>query len=137
MLFAVIAGLLVTTAESGASVPNSAPVTPPALFSPDRVIVEWAAGASPTERRAARQGADVDFSRDLGDRRFQLVETEPRQTPREAVRELEADPAVVLAERDGYDTLIPATGSNTRTWPTSPGPTRGRRSTAPTTTATG
>ncbi|HSS03908.1 MAG TPA: S8 family serine peptidase, partial [Solirubrobacterales bacterium] len=81
---------------------NSAPVTQPVAFSPDRVIVEWAAGASPTERRAAREEADVDFTRDLGSRRFQLVETEPGQTPREAVRELEADPGVVLAERDGY-----------------------------------
>jgi subtilisin family serine protease len=81
---------------------NSAPATLPAVFSPDRVIVEWAAGASPTERGAAREEADVDYAADLGSRRFQLVETEPGQAPREAVRELEADPAVVLAERDGY-----------------------------------
>lgn len=80
----------------------SAPATPPAAFSPDRVIVEWAAGASSTERRATREEADVDFAEDLGSRRFQLVETEPGQTPQEAVRELEAGPAVVLAERDGY-----------------------------------
>jgi subtilisin family serine protease len=84
---------------------NSAPVTPPVAFSPDRAIVVWAPGASPAERRAAREEADVDFARDLGSRRFQLVETEPGQTPREAVRELEADPAVVLAERDGYFSL--------------------------------
>jgi subtilisin family serine protease len=70
--------------------------------SPDRVIVEWAADASPAERRATREEADVEFARDLGSRRFQLVEIEPGQTPRDAVRELEADPAVVLAERDGY-----------------------------------
>jgi subtilisin family serine protease len=70
--------------------------------SPDRVIVQWATGASPAERGAARAEADVDFSRDLGNRRFQLVEIEPGQTPRQAVRELEDDPAVVLAERDGY-----------------------------------
>jgi subtilisin family serine protease len=70
--------------------------------SPDRVIVEWAAGASPAERRAAREEADVEFARDLGNRRFQLVETEPGQSPREAVSELGADPTVVHAERDGY-----------------------------------
>ncbi len=70
--------------------------------SPDRVIVEWAAGAGPAERRAARAEADVEFARDLGSRRFQLVETEPGQTPREAIDELAADPAVVHAERDGY-----------------------------------
>ncbi|HYH52955.1 MAG TPA: S8 family serine peptidase [Solirubrobacterales bacterium] len=75
---------------------------PPLLFSADRVIVEWVPGASSAERRAAREEAAVDFSRDLGSRRFQLVETEPGQTPRQAVRELEADPAVALAERDGY-----------------------------------
>jgi subtilisin family serine protease len=75
---------------------------PPVSFSADRVIVEWVPGSSPAERRAARKDAEVDFSRDLGSRRFQLVETEPGQTPREAVRELEADPSVALAERDGY-----------------------------------
>ena len=79
--------------------------TPPA-FSSDRVIVEWAAGASPAERRAARGEADVDFARDLGDRRFQLVETEPGQTPREAIRELAEDPAVAHAERDAYATEL-------------------------------
>jgi subtilisin family serine protease len=66
------------------------------------VIVEWAAGASPTERRATRAEADVEYAHDLGTRRFQLVETEPGQTPREAVRELEANPNVIHAERDGY-----------------------------------
>ncbi len=80
----------------------SASATPLAVVSPDRVIVEWAAGASPTERRAARQGAGVDYAGDLGGGRFQLVETEPGQAPQEAVRELEADPAVVVAERDRY-----------------------------------
>lgn len=67
-----------------------------------RVIVEWAGDASPAKRRTARAKADVAYSRNLGNRRFQLVETEPGQSPREAVRELEADPAVVHAERDGY-----------------------------------
>lgn len=100
-----IATLLAASSASATQeqpTPSSAPATPPAAFSPDRVIVEWAAGASPTDRRAAREEADVDYAHDLGSRRFQLVETEPGQAPREAVRELEADPAVVLAERDGY-----------------------------------
>jgi subtilisin family serine protease len=70
--------------------------------SPDRVIVEWAAGASPVERRATREEADVEFARDLGNRRFQLVETEPGQTPQEAIDTLATDPAVAHAERDGY-----------------------------------
>lgn len=90
-------------AAPGASATQEQPAV---TFIPDRVIVEWAPGASPTERRAAREDADVDFERDLGNRRFQLVETEPGQTPREAVLELEADPAVVLAERDAYATEL-------------------------------
>ena len=65
------------------------------------MIVEWAGSASPAERRAARHEADVEYARNLGSR-FQLVETEPGQAPRAAVQELEADPAVVHAERDGY-----------------------------------
>lgn len=68
----------------------------------DRVIVEWAPGASPAERQATREEAGVDFARDLGSRRFQLVETEPGQSPGAAVQELEAHPTVVLAERDAY-----------------------------------
>lgn len=82
----------------------AAPGAVAAGYSPDRVIVQWAPGASPAERQAARAEADVDFTADLGSRRFQLVETEPGQTPRAAIRDLRADPAVVLAERDGYAT---------------------------------
>lgn len=80
----------------------TAPGAAAVSLSPDRVIVQWAGGASPAERGAARAEAGVDFARDLGNRRFQLVETEPGQAPGQAVRELEADPAVLLAERDGY-----------------------------------
>lgn len=74
----------------------------PVGFSPNRVIVEWAAGASTTQRRVTRGAAAVTRADDLGNRRFQVVEVEPGQTPRGAIRELEADPAVVHAERDGY-----------------------------------
>ena len=101
-----LAALLIAAAAAaaqGQDVSAGASEPPAVAFSPDRVIVEWAAGASPGERRAAREEADVDFARDLGNRRFQLVETEPGQQPREAVLELEADPAVILAERDAYD----------------------------------
>jgi subtilisin family serine protease len=82
----------------------AAPGTSAAVLSPDRVIVEWAPGASPSERRDARDEAGVEFARDLGSRRFQLVETERGQAPGAAVRDLEADSNVVLAERDGYYT---------------------------------
>lgn len=60
-----------------ASVAAPAALAAPVTFSPDRVIVEWVRGASPAERRAAREEAGVDFAADLGSRRFQLVETEP------------------------------------------------------------
>ena len=97
----VVAALLVAPGVPAAQNQASSGV-PAARPSPDGVIVEWAPGARPVERRAARANAGVDFSRDLGDRRFQLVEPEPGQTPGEAVRELEGDPGVILAERDGY-----------------------------------
>jgi thermitase len=77
--------------------------TPPTVYSPDGVIVQWAPGADRADRVEAREDADVDFQSDLGNREFQLVKTESGQTPAEAVAELEANPAVVLAERDGYN----------------------------------
>jgi subtilisin family serine protease len=79
-----------------------APPTPPTMLSKDRVIVEWAPGASRVDRVDARSDAEVDYKSDLGDHSFQLVEVQPGQTPHDAIRELEADPAVVLAERDGF-----------------------------------
>jgi thermitase len=108
LVAATIAALLVAASASATQEQQAgnAPPAPPPVFSPDRVVVEWAAGASPAERRGAREEAAVDFERDLGDRRFQLVETEPGQSPREAIGELEEDPAVVLAERDGYATEL-------------------------------
>ncbi|HXV05618.1 MAG TPA: S8 family serine peptidase, partial [Solirubrobacterales bacterium] len=93
------------SATQGARRPRQHLASVGPAFSPDRVIVEWAAGASPAERRAARAGADVEYAHDLASRRFQLVRTEPGQSPREAVRELEADPTVIHAERDGYHRL--------------------------------
>jgi subtilisin family serine protease len=79
--------------------------TPPTVLSQDRLIVQWAGGADHQDRIAARDDAEVDFASDLGNRRFQLVEVQPGQTANEAVRTLEADPAVAIAERDGYDAL--------------------------------
>lgn len=77
--------------------------TPPAVFSPDRVIVQWMPESDRAERAEAREEADVSSESSLG-RSFQLVEVEPGQTPAEAVAALEADPAVVVAGRDGYST---------------------------------
>ena len=73
------------------------------VFSPDRVIVQWAAGADHSDKTDARADADVAFQTDLGDRDFQLVKVETGQTPTQAAQELESDPAVAVAERDGYD----------------------------------
>lgn len=82
-----------------------APTTAPTVFSPNRVIVQWAPGADHGDKVEARAEADVAFESDLGSRDFQLVKTEPGQTPASAIAELEAEPTVVLAERDGYRSL--------------------------------
>lgn len=82
--------------------PGGAPATPPTVFSSDRLIVEWESGTSGADRVEARDGAEVDFVRDLGSRRFQLVQVEPGQNAGDAIRELKADPSVLVAERDGY-----------------------------------
>lgn len=102
--------LLVSTPASGAvdepvSGPVAEPGGPPMAPSKDRVIVQWAAGASHEEKVDARAEAAVDFVNDLGDRDFQLVETQPGQTARLAASELAADPAVAVAEPDGYRSL--------------------------------
>jgi subtilisin family serine protease len=77
---------------------------PVAAASPDHVIVQWAAGADHSDKLDARGEADVAFQRDLGDRDFQLVEVEPGQTLGDAVQALASDPAVAVAEADGFDT---------------------------------
>jgi subtilisin family serine protease len=105
LVLAVALALLVAAPSALAAqeqrVGGGAPVTS-APLAPPRVIVEWEAGASPAERRAARTDAGVEYAGDLGNRRFQLVETEPEQSPHAAARKLEAGPAVALAEPDGY-----------------------------------
>jgi subtilisin family serine protease len=92
----------IAAAADGERSREALPAAPSLTYSPDRVIVEWAAGASAAERREVRAEAGVEFGEDLGSRRFQLLETEPGQTPREAVGELRAETAVLLAERDRY-----------------------------------
>ncbi len=91
--------------EEGHEPLSGAPATTVAGFVPGAVIVQWSAAAGHADRVDARKCADVSFAADLGNRTFQLVETEPGQTAPEAVAELEADPAVAVAERDTYRSL--------------------------------
>jgi subtilisin family serine protease len=100
-------GLLIGAPTAAAFEDQPAPETTtaaPTVFSPDRVIVQWASGAEHGAKVEARSEADVEFKSDLGDRDFQLVEVEAGQTPAAAIQELEGDPVVAVAERDGYRT---------------------------------
>ncbi len=108
-LAAVVTTLLIAVpaamaADEQAAAPGGSPERA-AVYSDSRVIVQWAAGAGHADKVAARDRADVDFRSDLGDPRFQLVEVEPGQTASQAVRDLEGNPAVSVAERDGYRSL--------------------------------
>ncbi|HEU4600042.1 MAG TPA: hypothetical protein VFS26_09855, partial [Solirubrobacterales bacterium] len=74
-------------------------------LSSTRVIVQWRRGADHADKVSARDGAEVDFEAELGEPLFQLVEVEPGQSAAVAARELAADPAVAVAEPDGYRQL--------------------------------
>lgn len=80
-----------------------APSTPAPSFVPGRVIVEWAPGTERAEKTEAREGAEVTFESNLGAPAFQLVKVEPGQSVGEAIDELEAEPGVLVAERDAMD----------------------------------
>ncbi len=82
--------------------PPAVPPTPPPAFAPGRAIVQWAPGADRADRVEARADADVSSMASLGDPDFQLVRAQPGQTVGAAIAKLEADPAVAVAERDGY-----------------------------------
>jgi subtilisin family serine protease len=70
----------------------------------DRVIVQWERGTGQTERAEARADAGVTPAAELGDPRFQLVEVEDGSADAAAAA-LEADPAVAVAEPDGFRRL--------------------------------
>lgn len=97
--FAAILALALAAPSAGALGDQPLAPAPRAL---DRVIVQWAPGTAPAEKAAARAEAEVSYATNLGSPLFQLVEVEDGQAAAAAVAELEADPAVVLAERDGY-----------------------------------
>lgn len=82
--------------------PPAAAPTPPTMLSGRNLIVQWTPGADASDRADARADAEVISKAVLGSPDFQLVRTMPSQAPGAAVRELEADPAVALAERDSY-----------------------------------
>jgi subtilisin family serine protease len=106
-LVLTIALLAVPAALAGEerNAPASAAPTPATAYSDNRLIVEWTAGADHADKVAVRSDADVGFESDLGSRDFQLVEVEPGQSAADAIAELRADPAVAVAERDGYSAL--------------------------------
>ncbi|HEX5714185.1 MAG TPA: S8 family serine peptidase, partial [Solirubrobacterales bacterium] len=105
-LIAVLLALL-TSAPSAIALqdrpapPRGAP-TAETVRSPDRVIVQWTASADRGDKVAARAEAEVAHAATLGDPDFQLVKVRPGQSPRDAVADLEANPAVAVAERDSY-----------------------------------
>jgi subtilisin family serine protease len=101
---ALVVGLLLTapSALAGGEQPVGAPPTPDVALSKDRVIVQWAPGADRGDRVEARAEADVSFDRTLGDSDFQTVDVDPGQSIGAALAELEGDPAVLVAEPDGW-----------------------------------
>ena len=88
-------------AEQDASL-AAAPVTPAPSFSSSRAIVEWAPRTDGTERRDARESAEVESVRMLGDAAFQLVRVAPGQSMDEALASLHGDPSVLVAEPDSF-----------------------------------
>jgi subtilisin family serine protease len=69
-----------------------------------RVIVQWERGTDHAERVGARAAAGVAYAAELGDPSFQLVEVEEGSADAAAAA-LEADPAVAVAEPDGFRSL--------------------------------
>lgn len=67
---------------------------------PGEIVVQWEAGAGPSEKAEAREGAEVGFHANLGDKSFQLVQVEPGQSTSDAIAALGADSTVAVAERD-------------------------------------
>ncbi len=104
----VVASLLLGAPGAVAATDRPAPpvvsATPAPAFATGRAIVQWAPGADRADRVEARADAEVSFAANLGDPDFQLVHVQAGQTIAGAVAELEADPAVAVAERDGYST---------------------------------
>gem|GEM_PF-1482648 len=69
---------------------------------PGSVIIVWAPRADRGDKTAARQGAEVSYESNLGDPAFQLVKIAPDQTVTNAVKDLNSNPLVSVAERNSY-----------------------------------
>ena len=86
-----------------------APAAPPAIAAeqapaaaPGEIIVRFEEGAGRADRANLRNRAEVDFERGLGLSGLQLVQTEPGQSARSAIRELERSEEVTYAEPNYY-----------------------------------
>jgi len=101
-LACLLASAPAATAATDRPAPPLVPTTPAPAFAPGRAIVQWAPGTDRSERVEARADAEVSFAANLGDPDFQLVYVQAGQTTAGAVAELRTDPAVAVAERDGY-----------------------------------
>jgi thermitase len=95
-------GVAVADGASTAADPAAGPAGTPIARS---VIVQWAPGTDHAERVAARQDAGVTYAAELGAPSFQLVETGAGESTAAVADALEADPAVAVAEPDGYREL--------------------------------
>jgi subtilisin family serine protease len=85
--------------------PDLALATPPTIFSPDLVIVEWALGTGRADRVESREEADVSSVRPLGSSTFQLVQAGPGEDIGDTLATLRGDPDVQVAVRDSYSAL--------------------------------
>lgn len=73
-----------------------------------RLIVEWKTGVPAAERQGVRDDVGATVVSNLGNRRYQLLELATGVDDDAAVTQLEDDPAVRAAGRDGYSQLLAA-----------------------------
>ncbi|MGH2939732.1 MAG: S8 family serine peptidase [Solirubrobacterales bacterium] len=97
-------GAAAATEASVPADPEAGPAAGPAGSVNTRVIVQWERGSDHAERVEARADAGVTYAAELGDPSFQLVEAEDGSAAAAAAA-LEADPAVAVAEPDGFRKL--------------------------------
>jgi len=107
-LLVALAAMALGTAGTAAATQASAPADPAAASASApagaRVIVQWERGTDRAERAEARGDAGVTYAAELGDPSFQLVEARDGSAAAAAAA-LEADPAVAVAEPDGFRRL--------------------------------